>query len=183
MDSARQLQQALGRFVNDRLPTGTFPAQVTSVNVAEMTCDVQGLDGLDVFDVRLRAVLDGVDKGLLVRPKVGSSVLVATLGNTDHYVAMWSEVDVVEVVIGPSATWAVSADGIFSERAGTKVEVLAGGVKIERGGVTLKSALDDLIEAVKTITVTCAAPGAPSTVPLNIAAIQVAQLKIANILA
>jgi hypothetical protein len=183
MDSTRQLQEALHRFVKDRTQAGAFPAHVKAVNSTALTCDVEGPDSLEVFDVRLRAALDGDDRGIIMLPKVGSSVLVAPLGNTDHYVAMWSEVDSVAVAVGMDTDWSVDTDGVFLSKSGTKVEVAAGGVKIERGGISLKSALDELIEAVKTITVTCAAPGAPSTVPLNIAAIQAAQIKIGNILA
>lgn len=81
---------------------------------------------------------------------------------------------------GGSVAW---ADGKLTVIKGTtKVEIASGGVLIERGGDSLGDALTALVTAVKTITVTCAAPGSPSTIPLNIAAIDAAGARITNIL-
>lgn len=166
------------------MPVAAFPATVNAVDEGELTCTVESPDGLELYDVRLRATLDGDNTGIVVLPKVGSSVIVGSLGSgdNDHYVAMWSEVDKVVCLID-GASWTVEADGLVVQKGATKLEVGADGVNIERGGVGLKAALDALIEQIKLLTVTCGAPGSPSSPPINVAAIQAAQTQIDNILA
>lgn len=81
---------------------------------------------------------------------------------------------------GGSITW---NDGkLIVTKSTTTVEVGADGVKVSRGGDTLESALSDLVSQIQAITVTCAAPGSPSTPPLNIAAIAAIGVRIGNIL-
>lgn len=58
------------------------------------------IDGLEVQDVRLRAVEDGSTTGLRITPKEGSYVIVADLsgGRMDRVVVLgWSEVDKIEI--------------------------------------------------------------------------------------
>lgn len=75
-------------------------AKVLTVDMDACTCDVEPLNGeADLLDVRLRAVKDGNKKGHVLFPVIGSIVLVAKKerGNTDAYVAMLSEVDVIQI--------------------------------------------------------------------------------------
>lgn len=64
----------------------------------------------------------------------------------------------------------------------TKITIGANGTKIERGAESLADVLADLIAAIKLITVTCAAPGSPSTVPLNFAAFDAVAARLAAII-
>ena len=67
-------------------------------NVDGQTCTVT-IDELELVDVRLRAVVNDEDSGILVTPKVGSFVMITDLSNGDNRdwaVVMYSEVDKVE---------------------------------------------------------------------------------------
>lgn len=69
------------------------------VKVEGETCTVD-LGGLELSGVRLRAVADGSDTGLLLSPKVGSYVLVADLSDgalRQLAVIAYSEVDTISI--------------------------------------------------------------------------------------
>lgn len=81
-----------------------------------------------------------------------------------------------------SLSWSLDADAFKASKGLTKLQVESDGVLIERNAQTLKAAIDALIDQVKLITVTCAAPGSPSTPPLNLAAFDVVKAQIDSIL-
>lgn len=74
------------------------PAIVKSVDETKLTCVVTLLDETEVPDVRLKAAVDNVKDGLVQIPEVGSSVLVALIGNKaeNRFVILYS--NVVKVV-------------------------------------------------------------------------------------
>jgi hypothetical protein len=76
-----------------------FTAQVVSVDGECCTVDY---DGLQVSDVRLRAVVNGEQSKILVTPKVGSYVMVVSLTDdmTQLIVSAFSEVDKIEIDTG-----------------------------------------------------------------------------------
>ena len=74
-----------------------FNAEVMSVDGE--TCTVTR-NGLQFTDVRLAAVVDGNTKNLLIKPKVGSMVLIADLSEglmRDLGIIGWSEVDTITI--------------------------------------------------------------------------------------
>lgn len=74
-----------------------FNAKIVSVD--DETCVVER-NGLKHEDVRLAAVIDGNPKNLLIKPKVGSMVLIADLSEglmRDLAVIGWSEVDTITI--------------------------------------------------------------------------------------
>ena len=74
-----------------------FNAKIVSVD--DETCTIDR-NGLQFEDVRLAAVIDGNTKNLLIKPKVGSMVLVADLSEgllRDLAVIGWSEVDSITI--------------------------------------------------------------------------------------
>lgn len=77
-----------------------FNAEVVSVD--SETCTVKR-NNINHTDVRLAAVIDGNTKNLLVKPKVGSMVLIADLSEgdlRDLAVVAWSEVDSISCKTG-----------------------------------------------------------------------------------
>lgn len=67
-------------------------------NVDGQTCTVT-IDDLELADVRLRAVVNDEESGILVTPTVGSFVMITDLSNGDKRdwaVVMYSEIDKVE---------------------------------------------------------------------------------------
>lgn len=74
-----------------------FNAEVVSVD--SETCTVKR-NNINHTDVRLTAVIDGNTNKLLVKPKVGSMVLIADLSEgmmRDLAVIGWSEVDTITI--------------------------------------------------------------------------------------
>ena len=115
-----------------------FTATVTKINEDEKTVDVEDVDGLAFFDVRLAAAEDA-KKSVLIIPKVGSTVLVAMIGNDMNalFVAMTNEVE-----------------KITGEIESTKFKADASGYQITRDNESLKTVLNDwIIEVSKIIVV------------------------------
>lgn len=79
-------------------PGDAMVAEVLSVQ--EFTCTVLlKLINVEKPDVRLNADQD-VNKGMVVRPAVGSIVLIEAISETDYYVSMFSEIESFSIKIG-----------------------------------------------------------------------------------
>lgn len=79
-----------------------LPATVKSVE--GFTCTVILPDGLELAGVRLRAAIDKSEEYFTFKPRLKSTVLIAQIGDEDtageYYVASFSEVDAVNLLIG-----------------------------------------------------------------------------------
>ena len=85
MDPYRQLREGLSSIAGGRSTT-LYQGVVT--HVSDLTCEVS-IDGLSVPDVRLRASTQVDGAQLLLRPAVGSVVIVGSLtGDLDHLVVL-----------------------------------------------------------------------------------------------
>lgn len=81
-DKVKKLIEQLAR---KQVSIMTVAAKVTAVDMDELTCDVEPLDGgAEYFGVRLRSVIDGSEGGFVVIPKVDSTVLVSLINNNDQ---------------------------------------------------------------------------------------------------
>lgn len=182
-DPKNEFKQALNEFVFKRQTISIFPALIKSVNESDLTCDVEDSNELELFDVRLRATIDGTDDGFVLIPAVGSWVLIGNIGNSpgEYAVIASSEISHAACKIGQS-TWLIDPNTITAQRGLTAIKVESDGVMIERNSVSLKTAIDSLIDQIKLITVTCAAPGSPSTPPINLAAFDAIKAQIDGIL-
>ena len=68
-------------------------------NVDGQTCTVT-IDDLELADVRLRAVVNDEESGIVITPTVGSFVMITDLSNGDKRdwaVVMYSEIDKIEI--------------------------------------------------------------------------------------
>ena len=95
METATEIARQLRRLLKS--PELLHVAKVVKTQGDECTVD---LDGLQVEGVRLRAVADGSDTGLLLTPKTGSYVIVADLSGGDLRqleVITYSEVESIEI--------------------------------------------------------------------------------------
>jgi hypothetical protein len=91
------LREALKKSLSEN--NDVMACEVLSVDKAKVLCRVKSIENEDlVFEnVRLRAVDDEQDKGFILFPKVGSTVLVGQIKNTTaYYVAMYSALDKVK---------------------------------------------------------------------------------------
>lgn len=87
-------REALIRLIDSRIPEGSFTGTVSKVSGE--VCSVTPADGgSDYHKVRLKPSVDGKDFGVIIVPKVGSSVIVSPLGrkSSGYYVCQWSEVE------------------------------------------------------------------------------------------
>lgn len=96
MNPLSEIRESIKNMSSGNGGAGIFTAKVLSTDGD--TCCVD-IDGLVVSDVRLRAVVNGEESGILVTPKTGSYVTVADLsGNLTRLVVVgFSEVEKIEV--------------------------------------------------------------------------------------
>jgi hypothetical protein len=83
-----------------KTPEQTMTGKVKEVNVNNFTCDVVPDDGgAPLFDVRLQAMIDTNDKGIVILPKLNTSVIIAQIGNDDNqwFVVQYTEIDKILV--------------------------------------------------------------------------------------
>lgn len=181
-DVKQELQGALSRFIGERQTLTVFTAKVTNIYMNTQTVDVEAADGMELYGVRLKAAVDELEKGLVVFPKRFSQVLVANIGNSPN------EFTVIHVAEVDKAILWTSAAEVIADATGVSVEVGSMFLKLDSAGLlvkkteSLQDVVGDLIEQIKLITVTCAAPGSPSTVPLNFAAFDAIKLRMQQLL-
>lgn len=77
MDAEEKFIRSLRDF-NSSAAT-VFPVTVDSVDMDQMTCDVSPVNDAELFDVRLKAAINGNKDGLIEVPSVGSSALVCLI--------------------------------------------------------------------------------------------------------
>ena len=88
------IKEVIDRILNERLVVQTEVAKIVSIDDTAMTCEVSIVGKPSLTDVRLKSVIDSVDKGILIKPKVGSYVLVSLINNKkgNAYVSGFTEV-------------------------------------------------------------------------------------------
>lgn len=93
-DNIRDLIKAM---VKNDVPLPTIPCKVISVDDETVTCDVEPLNGdAEVFGVLLSANEDA-ETGVILFPKVGSTVYIIWLNRENALVSLVSEVDKVSI--------------------------------------------------------------------------------------
>jgi hypothetical protein len=152
MDYRDELQKALRGFVKDSHVITIEAAKVQAVSESGETVDVETVGGFEIFGVALTA--PATTNKIVVFPKVGSVVYIASIGGSDnqYFVVSCSEVNKVKGKIGQ-----------------TLFEVDTEGVHLERNGEDLKGVLNAFYDKIKTLqilTTTGIATVAPVDVPL-----------------
>jgi hypothetical protein len=89
----KYLNLLIDKRLQNKLSIPVQVAQVKSVDKDKCSCDVQLIDGAELFNVNLRSVLDDNKKGFVCFPKMDSLVLVGTIGNNENnaFVLIFSE--------------------------------------------------------------------------------------------
>lgn len=165
-DTKRELQEALHRFVGDRVSPTMMIGKVGEIDLNTRTCSVKVNGDFTIYDVRMRAAIDGVMEGFVVVPKPNSWVIIGNIDKSDgdYCIVAVSSVYRIDAKVGNKSI-ALSSSGFL-----VKDEVVG----------SLKSAIGELIDQIKLITVNAA--GVPTTTPLNFAAFDVIKLKLNQIL-
>lgn len=99
MESLSEIRKSIRKMSSPRGMCKIFTAKVTRVDGE--VCEVD-YEGLRLTDVRLRAVVNGKESGVLLTPKADSFVTVADLSGdlTQMVVIGFSEVERVDVTAG-----------------------------------------------------------------------------------
>lgn len=159
---ARELLSLLQRLIRREVMLRAVPMEVVSVNKNNATIVVKQLDVPELHDVRLRASIDDGVMGVVVFPKVGSSVLIDYILNdsTSAYVTKMSEFESALITLGSSFKCELKSDGYLVLNDGNngalvkispleqKIDTIAGNFNIIKNGVAAA--------------VTAAAPAAPA---------------------
>lgn len=139
--------------------------EVCSVlSVEGITCTVETVANKIKYEgVRLKAHIED-DKGLVVKPVVGSYVLVSRIDDANCFVSFFSEIAAVS----------------FKDKNGIEVIIENGKMSIKNNSYGIKQAFDELIDAIGKLTVTTAT--GPSGIPINKAEFDAIKQKISNLL-
>lgn len=112
-----------------------IPAQVEESNKETGTIDVVTFEGVHIYDVRLRSVIDKDGKGVLIFPVKGSSVLMARINRSDNYIVISvQEPELLKCTVGEKY-----------------LELDKDGLQLSAGDESLKKCLDDLLDEIITI--------------------------------
>ena len=112
-DYISKIRRALTTLIDSRIATINITAIVNVVDKDNNTCDITTPKGQQLT-VRLRALLDGSENGVIVYPALNSQVIISLIENNRDtaYVSQYGEVE--EMVINfPGGIKAVlNADGV-----------------------------------------------------------------------
>lgn len=144
----QELRDSIKRLVMTGEELYSKPCKVVSVDVPNLTCECESMDGLsDYSEVKLNTVY-AFESGLNVFPKVDSIVLVTFISKELAYVSMFSEVESIMITISDtiieidkgatnikvgSTTEINATSSIISLKTGATTEA-----KLESSGITLK---------------------------------------------
>jgi len=147
-----------------RKATEVIPIMVMSVDETKMTVDGMDQDSVDYFDIRIQAS-QGATQGSFVIPAIGSWILASNIGKVDttYFVVSTTEIQKAVINIGE-----------------LEAEIDSQGISVKKGTVGLLTVFDDLITAIKAITVTTSQ--GPSGTPLNFASFDLVKTKFNQLL-
>lgn len=161
-------RELLNKILNPRPSIQVWEAVVVSVQTDTCTVRILASD-LEVSDVRLVAEIGGTP-GLLITPKVDSTVLVGVVQNeiSDLFVAQYTEIDALKftkgnveiladantITVKNSASEVIIASSSVSLKQ-SQIEVnLAGGkVEVKNAGASLNDLFADLITLLNSFSV------------------------------
>lgn len=162
-----QIRMKLEEMAKNHGPAVSNIAKVKSVDEAKATCTLIDEDGQEIFNVRLRPVLNG-KKSFLQIPKTGTFVLAIRIEDDDDWMVIGcDEVDKVVWYVG---------DAVF--------EMDNDGFLFKKQDETFKKIIVDFISAVKSIqllvstTGTAAAQTGQTTSVVNIAEFESIETRI-----
>ena len=117
------------------------------VDVLSTTCTVKDGD-LVLTDVRLRSVINTNEEMFLIRPKIGSYVLVADLSDhdlNDLAIIGYSEIDSIEIQIGSETNVVIDEDVVRLNKGDNRLNLYNESLHLAIGGNTEISANNENI--------------------------------------
>jgi hypothetical protein len=101
MSKYARIREAIRTIVKSMFLPSNIQGVVTAVSESNKTCTVKLSDeGVEVFDVRLMALAENeADKGILIIPKIGSTVMVSPIENVDTMYILTKYTEVQKIII------------------------------------------------------------------------------------
>jgi hypothetical protein len=137
-----QFADHIKRMIADRMGPGIVTVTVTAVDEAAATFDAVDVDGIELYDIRLQAVVGGVD-GQLVVPALKSTVTIAPLRWTETDYAVLSYSQIAKVVVRPQGSSYLEMDEL-KVAIGDQVELGGGAQEPAPRGTSLNANLTQL---------------------------------------
>lgn len=135
MGKHNEILSALAEHAKKHGPLQTVLAEVKDVDETTKTCTLTD-DGIDIYEVRLRPVLDG-NESITILPTVGTWALAIRIEDEDDWMVIHAgQIDKYIIVIGTC-----------------EFVITAGGFEISKGSDNLKDILKLMIEAVAAVVV------------------------------
>ncbi|MDR1199061.1 MAG: hypothetical protein LBK94_08655 [Prevotellaceae bacterium] len=155
------IRKYIRQIVGDDLQN-TEVCRVVSVDGAICTVETVA-DEIEYTGVRLKANTQD-DKGIIIKPKIGSYVLVTQIDEANYFVSFFSEIDAIT----------------FKDTQGFEITVENGKLSVKNGSYGIKQAFDELIDAIGKLTVTTGT--GPSGTPINRAEFNAVKQNISKLL-
>jgi hypothetical protein len=146
--------------------------QGIAINISNFKCDVKlTANGLTLTDVLFSAT-DKEVGGFILIPKENTGVLVGMIGNDENslYLVSVDEIDALKIKIGEE-TVVIDSDGF-------KADLSAGKFTIKNQETDAKIILQDILDAMKNLTVSTANGPSGTPLPPTITAIDAIENKI-----
>ena len=159
MSKQATIREALLRQVDQQVTAQLIQGAVTAVDTASRLIDIRLSDDLILHDVRMQAEPEQ-STGFVLIPALGSTVTVGFIDKDTYPVLLQvSEVDSVEMIV-QGTTFNVDSTGILLAANSQNLNDLL---------TEIIGLLRSTLNGISALTVTCSAPGAPSTPPINLA--------------
>jgi len=160
------LVEALEEFQKQRTGAGLIVAEVLAVNNEEWTIDVKDGDDNEYLDVRLNATPSKT--GMLIVPKVGSSVIVLNVGKSEHDYLMIHAGEIAQVIFHAEEKTEVLIDDAVIRLGTESPEKAVIGEELNKNLNNLLSELDKFLGAFRTFVTNQAAVTAnPPFTPMS----------------
>lgn len=111
-------------------------AEVTSVDEAARTCNVDVITGIGQTTIENVQLMASIDDGVLLIPAIGSTIIVSYSSYNQPFVSLFSELAKIVLVAGQeNASIQIDEDGVLLEIAETKLLISDGLTQFNQGSL------------------------------------------------
>lgn len=126
------------QIINRRLEASgvnDFYGKVVAVDESARTCTVE-MEGIPYENVLLYAIEKPDLKGMVLIPKIGSTVFVSRMGRGRFFIAMFSVIDKILLSVGEKVTAALDAETLTYTNDKVSLKVTGDGVQLSADQIT-----------------------------------------------
>lgn len=174
-------REILDKILNPKPLIQVWEAEVLSVQAK--TCTVSLIaSNLEIEDVRLSADSQA-SNGLVLKPKVGSIVLVGCVFNqlSDLFVVQYAEIESLTYTQNGN-TIRSDSSGVLLKNDSVEIELASGKVGIKNAGTDLKTLFGDLITLLNGFVVITSQGPSTAVSPTTLSSIAQLQTKVNSLL-